>query len=242
MAREMYLVGVSEDELKKTDPETPKTPKKKWENFWYHYKWVVLGSAAALIALTVIIVQSVTRPRYDYRLMLITENGLGLGADPNSPVFDQEKYLADQLALYGKDINGDGKVLVSVEPLTLQDSTGMGVSFTKLAATLSSGDVMLFAFDKKGYEDFLKRIDNNEEFFALLEGSNPGVSEDKRYWNWKDDPRHEGTDFASYPDDLYFVVRAPAGTADKNIALSEQCMELLRAYMTDTPLSGEDAS
>ena len=34
MAREMYLVGVSEDELKKTDPETPKTPKKKWENFW----------------------------------------------------------------------------------------------------------------------------------------------------------------------------------------------------------------
>ena len=39
MARDMYLVGVSEDELKPDPkPEGPKTPKGKWDNYWYHYK------------------------------------------------------------------------------------------------------------------------------------------------------------------------------------------------------------
>lgn len=63
MAREMYLVGVDEEELKPpAPPEQPKTPKGKWENFWYHYKWHTLGIAAAVIVLTVLIVQLATGP------------------------------------------------------------------------------------------------------------------------------------------------------------------------------------
>lgn len=54
MAREMYLVGVDEDELKPPEPpKQPKTPKGKWENFWYHYKWHTIAIAAAALVITV---------------------------------------------------------------------------------------------------------------------------------------------------------------------------------------------
>ena len=50
MARDMYLVGVSEDELKPDPkPEGPKTPKGKWDNYWYHYKWHTLGAIAVVV-------------------------------------------------------------------------------------------------------------------------------------------------------------------------------------------------
>ena len=44
------------------------------------------------------------------------------------------------------------------------------------------------------------------------------------------------------PEDLYFGVRAVAGNADKkgNQAMHDECMELLKAVITDTPLTPAD--
>ena len=82
MAREMYLVGVDEDELKPPEPpKQPKTPKGKWENFWYHYKWHTIAIAAAALVITVMVVQFVTQPRYDYQVILVTQKALAYGED-----------------------------------------------------------------------------------------------------------------------------------------------------------------
>ena len=66
MARERYLVGVKPEELIYTPPPPPpSTPKGKWENFWYQYKWVTLGVLAAVIVGTILTVQAVTRVQPD---------------------------------------------------------------------------------------------------------------------------------------------------------------------------------
>ena len=118
MAREMYLVGVDESELQPPPkPEPPKGLKGKWANFWYHYKWVTLISLFAVVVLTVILVQMLTQEKEDYRLALVTEKVV-----PTTVLEELEA----ELAAYGKDLNGDGKVLVSVENLYIGGQDGHG--------------------------------------------------------------------------------------------------------------------
>ena len=174
MAREMYLVGVDEEELKPpAPPEQPKTPKGKWENFWYHYKWHTLGIAAAVIVLTVLIVQLATRPKYDYQVMLVTQSSL---------IYGEEKVMVEELAKYGRDVNGDGKVTVSVEAVYLDGAGQIAMANqTKLITRIAAGDMMFFSMDPKSYED---RIVGNLEdgaVFSISWGWRPRASPGKGY-------------------------------------------------------------
>ena len=112
MARERYLRGISEEELR-PDPrpiEQPKTPKSWLENFWYHHKVGTLIGAFGLVALIILIVSTVTRVTPDYKAVMVTKNGL---------LPDEVTYFEEILAQYGEDINGDGKVVVSINNLCL---------------------------------------------------------------------------------------------------------------------------
>ena len=156
MAREMYLVGVDESELQPPPkPEPPKGFKGKWANFWYHYKWVTLISLFAVVVLTVILVQMLTQEKEDYRLALVTEKVV-----PTTVLEELEA----ELAAYGKDLNGDGKVLVSVENLYIggQDQMAMA-NQQKFILYLSAGDPMFFAFDDYAFQNRVKSIESNEE-------------------------------------------------------------------------------
>ena len=140
MAREMYLVGVDESELQPSPkPEPPKGFKGKWANYWYHYKWVTLISLFALVVLIVILVQMFSREKEDYRLALVTEKIV------STTVLEE---LETELASYGRDLNGDGKVVVSIENLYIggQDQMSMA-NQQKFILYLSAGDPMFFAFD-----------------------------------------------------------------------------------------------
>ena len=106
MAREMLLAGVDPEELKPTPKaEPPKTPKGKWENFWYHYKWHFWGGLFGLVALVILITQAATVDRADYSVLLITDN-----AYDDLHLSTLEKKLAE----YGEDIDEDGKVEVEI--------------------------------------------------------------------------------------------------------------------------------
>ena len=120
MARDMYLVGVSEDELKPDPkPEGPKTPKGKWDNYWYHYKWHTLGAIAVVVVLAVLIVQMVTKNEPDYTLNIVTEKPLA------QPVLN---WLKAELEVYGQDLDGDGYVEVRIDNLYMSDSTQSGMA------------------------------------------------------------------------------------------------------------------
>ncbi|MDD3692390.1 MAG: hypothetical protein PHX02_00590 [Oscillospiraceae bacterium] len=229
MAREWALRGVSEEELKPhPKPEPPKTPRGKFENYWYHYKWHTIAAVAISIVLTVMIWQLVTRDDPDYRLVIATDS-----------YFSQQAVdkLEAAFEAYGRDIDGDGKVEVFAEVLTLGGDMQYGMANkTKLIAHLTAADTMFFAFDKKTLEENIKSQEKDGfKFFAPIDVEVDGLEDEGRYWNWKNSPLRDDKAMEGTPKDLYFGVRSISGTSDKKSSkeLHEQSMELLRAFLTD---------
>lgn len=234
MARERYLVGVSEEELRPNPPpQQPQTPKGKWQNFWFYHKWHVLAGAAAILVAVILIVQAVTRPREDYHLTIVTTAYI-----PESAV----ELLEQDLAKAGKDLNGDGKVLVQVESLFLGNGQNKGqlemANQTKFTAVLASGEDLFFAMTPDIYEQMQTALEG-DCFFADLAVQAAGVSEDGSYWNWNGRELLQAEEMKGVPEDLYFGVRAIDESKEKRVKARDEVLELLRAYITGTPLTAD---
>lgn len=228
MAREWALRGLSEEELKPSPKiESPQTPKGKFENYWYHYKWHTIGGVLLSIVLTVMIWQLATRDNPDYRLAIVTNGYMSDAA--------REK-IETTFQKYGRDIDGDGKTEVSAEVLTLgADGQYAMANRTKFIAYLSAGDVMFFAFDKQTYEsDVLTLEKEGFKFFDKLGIEADGVEEQGRYWNWKDSALRKDKVMEGTPEDMYFGVRSVSGTSENKSSkkMHDQCLELLKAFLT----------
>ena len=150
MAREMYLVGVDETELEPPKPpEPPKGFKAKWQNFWYHYKWPVVLGALAVVAVIILVAQMVNREHPDYHMIIASTKNL--------PVPANDAFAAE-LEQYGRDLNRDGKVLVSIEFLYVGSDGGQlsAVNQQKFTATMFAGDTLFFGFSPDYYDYLLK--------------------------------------------------------------------------------------
>ena len=233
MAREMYLVGVSEEELQPPPkPEAPKTPKGKWENFWYHYKWHTIAAAAVVVVLSVLIMQMVNKDDPDYTLELVTK-----AAYPESTIQQLEK----ELAIYGRDLDKDGKVEVQIDNIYIDSTNSQysSVNLQKLSVHLAAGDVLFYVLEPDCYTDYIK-IHETEgyTFFTPLTVDNVGVSQDKLYWNWKNDTIRKDEVLSALPENLYFGVRQATGTASSKDAkqLNSESVALLEAFIAKTPL------
>ena len=234
MAREMLLAGVDPEELKPTPPpERPDTPEEKLKNFWFYYKWWVLAIAALVVIVGVTLWQTLSTPQPDYQVALVTKDLL------DDAVVDG---LEKEMQKAAHDLNGDGRVLVSVENLPLAQYVG-GTTYSlaetntqKLMAYLVSADVMFYIFDEPCYTRYLDNLMNTDDgapFFAAPAFSAAGIDPDEHYWNWKDDPRRSTPWGELLPNDLYFGVRALGGTAtgDAVVQRYEDCMELLQGFI-----------
>ena len=232
MARERYLVGVSEEELRPDPkPEGPKTPKGKLENYWYHYKWHTIGGLFAAIVLIVTIGSMLSRNDPDYTLLMVTQNYY------SEVAYDK---LEAELSKYGSDLDGDGVVEVSIQPIYLNDTgSEMGLAQrTKLTAHLAAGDIMFFAFDAKSFEEtIISQQTDDFRFFAPLDVPSDAINTEQNYYNWKSDAVRGDEAIKTLPEDLYFGVRVASGTAKKGVEMNEQCMALLKAFITKTLLT-----
>ena len=143
------------------------------------------------------------------------------------------------------DVNGDGKILVNVDAIFMGGSDQISiVNQQKLVTRLAAGDELFYIMDPKSYEE---KIVNNLEaegavFFDKLDLEAEGVSENGLYWNWKGSDLQKHELLQNAPEDLYFGVRALYGSADsgKNDEKHDDCMALLKALITDTPLSSSE--
>lgn len=236
MARDMYLVGVDEEELKPDPkPEGPKTPKGKWENYWYHYKWHTIGALFIVVVLAITIGQMVNRDDPDYTIMLVTENGVPEGA---------VQRFAAELEAVGRDLDGDGKVEVQVMPITMGQGQLAAASAQQMVVHIAAADVLFFAFEPAYYEQYVTKNTTEEyQFLAKIGVEDTGIFDDGRAWNWKNYTRRTQDALLSeyMPEDLYFGVRDAVGAADKKdaVKMRDECLELLRAFITDTPLPKE---
>ena len=232
MARERYLRGVSEEELR-PDPKPPlepQTPRSWLENFWYHHKAGVIVAAVGLIALVFVIAQIITRERPDYRIVLTTET-------PLMP--ELVTYFENYLAPYGTDVNGDGEVIVQLAALNLGGTvyTQQDANAQALQAHLITGDVLLYLYEPQ-YGERLTAVgrDGAHCFLEPLSLTVSGGSEDGLCWNWKDDARHkEDLLLKEFPEELCFGVRSPKSDDEKSAAQFDQCVALVEAFAQDKP-------
>lgn len=237
MARERYLVGVSEEELQYTDRSTKLTPKGKWENMWYHHKWGILGTLFGVVVATVLIVQLLTRVTPDYQICLATSTYL-----PEPIVEALEKALLP----YAEDVNGDGETAVQIQALNVQrddDYTQTGVNNRQaLIAQIAAGDVMIFGFSPSFQQSFVAEMEDGFSFFTPLGAQGDTVSEDGTYLSfdlvafaqsvWPDYPKEQIEEMI--PEGLSIGVRVISdGAKDEHKESQQRHLALLRRYLDD---------
>ena len=139
----------------------PKTPREKWENFWFQYKWHIIAITAITVVLAVMITQCATRKRYDMEVVLFSYH----------LVLDQQSDLVGEyLSEYAQDINGDGEVNVQVINCSFDEKSGnvqyKGTMLTKLQAMIAGDEnALLFITDEES-ASYLNSISED----GLLEG------------------------------------------------------------------------
>ncbi len=246
MAREMYLVGVNEEELKPTPKmEPPRTPRDKWANFWYHYKWLFLGVVFGVAALAYIIVSAATVNRPDYQVLMVTKY-----AQLDSEI----EVLERQLAACGTDLDGDGEVEVRVLHCYMGEkgSPEYLSNNQALQAHVMAADVMLYAWEPACYEEFMTNMRNNTgddfEFLCDLPFDN-GLVDEGHAWNWVGSHGQKQTvaeikkGIAAYtmqkqlPENLYFGVRTASELAAGSAGLRDEAMALLTAFVTEDKMA-----
>lgn len=170
MARERYLLHAGDDTIH--DPNAMKkadTPQKKWDNFWYYHKIhvVIIIAALAIIGYSVWTVVAATKP--DYTVGMITRQSC-----PDAAV----DAIQDEMEKYGRDLNGDGKVIVQINQYssdsgTQSDSTDTQMQMAtqvKMESDISSGTSILFITDDASLQEQEK---NGNHMFAYNDGSTP---------------------------------------------------------------------
>ncbi|MDR2655041.1 MAG: hypothetical protein LBC56_03080 [Oscillospiraceae bacterium] len=131
------------EEAPKARYEKPKGFKAKLSNFFYHYKWQLIGAIFAVAIFAFALTECFNKVKYDYRIIIVANFYLA-GED--------SKLVAASLTENAADINHDGKVNISVESINLDsgDTADMQAAMAgqvKLMAELSMGEVKLYIFD-----------------------------------------------------------------------------------------------
>lgn len=153
----------------------PKGIGKNIENFFYHYKWLFLGSLCGLIFLGMFLYDITSKIDYDVSVVLV-----GDGFDYPDTI-KQLQINFDQIA---PDANGDGEVHVSLIPISTGGSNGNMEVFAanqiKLTGEISAQSTFIYIMDKPTYksifsdDNIFKEHNQNGEITKIisLKGSN----------------------------------------------------------------------
>lgn len=147
---------------KKESYEKPTGIKKKYENFFYHYKWIVVSSAILICIVSVFIYDILNRVDYDLSIVMA-----------GSIYIDDVTYetLVNNIEQITSDVNKDGEVNVSISNITissLDDPASAEMEMAghiKLTGELSSQSSYIYILDKNVYDSVFK----SENAFAQIE-------------------------------------------------------------------------
>lgn len=223
MARERYLVGVDPEELKKKPMVSePQTPRGKWENFWYHYKWLTIGIVIAVIIGVILLCHTLTRTKPDYFICMVTSSEVSI---------DSDSRLEELLTPYATDRNGDGKVIVEIQCLNVGAGESNDILISNQQGVLghiAARDVDIWAIDPNSifYKESLPNMANGDVeswFYPLNEKGD-------KFWDWTDAPVLKDEDLWSVPKTLYWgLFDKPEATAEDKAEMAEM-IRLIEAF------------
>ena len=138
--------GAEADEsvFKEEHPEKTYTKKEKLENFWYHYKWRVIGITVCSFLAIFLIYDVVSQIDSDASVMMLTES------------YEMSLYqenVGNYLQTLSEDYNEDGHIQISSVYMNTNDSTGANYEMAlanqvKLMAELQDSNMMLILATK----------------------------------------------------------------------------------------------
>lgn len=128
---------------------TPQTPKEKWENYWYHYKYHTIVSAFLIITVVTITVSILAKKKPDISMLIVSENNFK----------GSEKIVSDGLEKILVDYNNDGEILSEIIPIQIEGENTTGISaqelqinHSKMIAIMTKGDNFLYLVDDTSYK------------------------------------------------------------------------------------------
>ncbi len=129
--------------------------KKFIDNYWYYYKWYVIGGLFLLFALVVAITSTATQEKYDASVIWAMHGYV------EQPYLDA---MAEELEKHCDDLDGNGEVNVRVILVTYTSDGGMlngDVELSmqqKLVTQLSVGEVYIVIADEVSYEGYMTKL------------------------------------------------------------------------------------
>ncbi|MFI3205693.1 MAG: hypothetical protein R3Y33_00460 [Clostridia bacterium] len=245
MARERYLLDAEETSPIHDNVVQMTTKKQKIENWWFYNSSKLIACILIAVLVFAIAFTVLTKESPDYYVgMLVNRN------------FDSSltDILEDQLAVYGEDLNGDGKVIVEIVNCSIGNGSEVGsdtststeVAATKLLADLNNGNSIIWICDDAGY--LYSDNDSYTIFADMFDSENPAIKP------LDDFEALANLDFSEYENDyldtdevteifssFYVAFRDEIGTATGTTAKEEyyeNCEELLDNFLTGTVVSG----
>lgn len=167
MARDRYLYNADEETIHSGDiSAAPQTPKSKWQNFWYYHKFHVLAVALLLSLIIGFAYEMLTKENPDYNIAVLTQR-------QQSDILLTE--LEKRIAEYGEDLNGDGKVIVQINPYVItiedgaevEDPTLQMTSVARFLSDLEKGDSFIYLTDDAAFGFNQKQ----RQLFSNLDGT-----------------------------------------------------------------------
>lgn len=214
--------GIEEEQpLEDSEDEPPVKMSfwKKIENFWYHYKWVTIITAVVVLFGGYMIYDLVTKVEPDLTIVATPDNGISYRGEELENFFEG----------FCDDVNGDGKVYVSVVFAPLDpDSTGDNyaqANQSKLFSTLSSARCVLvlsddssdFSLENVAFEELSDTIDSQYVSGTRLSLDSPLV---KEAINW-----------AQMPQDMYISMRTPVKTLNDSQEDMQKACDIAQDFL-----------
>lgn len=177
----------------------PKTFKEKLQNYWFHYKWHTIATVFSVIILAVLVSQCANREKYDYTVVLFSYK---------SCLDAQTERIEEYLENYSTDLDGDGKVNVSVINCSFNNDGNLQYKNTMLTKVqtqiVGNKEAVMFMVDKDAY-DYMQTIADGGIF-----GDEPFVLGEDFY------NKTETEGLGKLPEGLMLALRRVNGTMLEN--------------------------
>lgn len=177
----------------------------KLKNIWYHFKWLIIFIVFIIAVCAYIIYSTASRVKPDLTVLMLANNGLQYRQEELEEFFEQ----------YTEDINGDGKVNISViiAPLDNESKDQVYIANqSKVAGIIQSGDAMIMITDSntdEAIKDIFK-TDLDADFPDNKYISEQGLSLNMKLFA-------EEVKFENMPNDVVMSIRQPQKTINMSL-------------------------